>query len=161
MSELSKEQVYQNYEQAILEGQVCRYKKFGLVNVRPANPGEKITTCIKGEIETTNVANSGDVVVMNMLTDSREQYILAGPVFKKRYTFQQSEAPIGNWNAYVPTGETDAFVWNAEPSTFVAPWGEPMVINPGDFLCRVPGTVDDIYRIAKTEMEETYRKVGE
>ncbi len=157
MTLISKEQIQQTFEDMVEQGKVERYKKYGAVDARLAIPGEKITTVIDGEIETTNVANRGDVVVMNTTTKSREQYIITIDKFNGRYVDPQNL--VESWGTFFPSGETDAFVWDGNSMSFIAPWGEEMIVHNGDYIARIPGTSDDIYRIARDEFLNTYTPV--
>ncbi len=59
------------------------YKKRGLVNARIAKDAERITTTLKdGTVETTNTAQSGDVIVTNPMG---EEYVMPMEKFAARY----------------------------------------------------------------------------
>ncbi len=155
--QLSKVEIQGLFESLFSSGLTNRYKKFQPVDARQADNGEIIITVIGGEIETTNVAKDNGVILMNMTTKSREQYILTLDKFKSRY--KHTETINGEWNRYEPIGEVDCIEWINRSAQFLAPWDELMIINKGDFLCRVPGTIDDVYRIARDEFFETYKPV--
>lgn len=136
--------------QAVFEknlAKVLRYKKIVPVDARLAVPGERIITVIDGIEETSNTAKADQVVVMNITTNSREMYILDRSNFDKRYL--ATELLNSKWQTFQPQGETDAFEWTGGHVQFDAPWGEEMLMVEGDYLCRVPDTEDDIYRIER------------
>lgn len=140
------------------------YEKFQKVFARRANEGERINTRTADGLETTNAAKPGDFVVKNQ-TEAGEEYILSKEKFKKRYQFLR-EAEAG-YAEYQPIGKIVALEMNAAeleqlrlPSEFhfTAPWGEDMVCKKGDFLVSPPD-FSEVYRIARKEFFETYRKI--
>jgi hypothetical protein len=50
------------------------------------------------------------------------------------------------------------FFGELEILEFVAPWGESMIVKPGDYLV-TPPEKNEIYRIAQKEFEETYKQL--
>jgi hypothetical protein len=140
-----------------------KYRKFQKVHARPADPGEVITSTTADGEETTNRAGADDMVVKN-LTEAREQYIVGKNKFESRYT--PVEAVDDKWTLYAPLGEvmaidisreiTDSFDVGAE-FYIVAPWGSEQLSREGDkFVAPLPG-LDEIYRIARQEFDETYQ----
>lgn len=100
--------------------------------------------------ETQNTAEQNDIIISG---PSGEKYAIKPAKFQKMYVGQMGgpvhpEQSPRNVAAY--TG--DAVV------NFMAPWGEIMVLKPGDYLVRE----DDgkYYRIAKHEYEMTYNQPG-
>lgn len=154
---ISQVDIHNLFEEYFQEGKTARYKKFQYIEARKGDEGEVVVTIIRGEIETTNkVQVPNAAVVMNMTTKSREQYILLPEQFQKRYL--ETDKLSDDWQRFYPKGEVDAVEWDGESIQFVAPWGEPMVLHKGDFFCRVPDTYEDVYRIARQEFFETYKK---
>lgn len=48
----------------------------------------------------------------------------------------------------------------AEKFTFDAPWGEPMLVEDGDYIAVADiNNLDDIYRIEQESFKKTYKKV--
>lgn len=100
--------------------------------------------------ETQNTAEPDDVI---MSGPSGERYVVKSAKFPKLYVGrigdpvhpEQSPRSVA---AY--TGDT--------PVSFVAPWGESMVLKPGDYL--VKEDEGKYYRIAKLEYEMTYNPPG-
>ncbi|RWZ87226.1 MAG: hypothetical protein EO766_11920 [Hydrotalea sp. AMD] len=131
-----------------------RFYKFREVQARKAIPCEVVVTVINGEIETKNVADQDSVVVMNITTKSREQHIISTTKFASRY--QNGENITEDWSTFQPIGEVDAMEWFEDSVEFEAPWGELMIIHKGDFLCGIPDSPTDIYRIARAEFFDTY-----
>lgn len=131
-------------------GLVNYYKKFGTVHARRASDGERITTQINGQAETTNTAQSGDWIVTGA---KGEQYILSDDKFSTRYA---KTAKPGEYRA---VGGCFAFELPAGISfRFLAPWGEEMLANGGDYLASTkPTGDDDIYRIERSVFHSTYR----
>ena len=152
---ISREEIQATFQQYFDAGLVARYKKYQQVDARQATPGELIVTLIAGKLETQQTATNGQVVVMNLATKSREQQLLNADKFQSRY--EEIDKPLSeDWTRFNPIGLVDATVWTGDDTEFNAPWGEPMVIGKGDFLCRVPETYDDVYRIARSEFLHTY-----
>ena len=130
------------------------FQKKGEVLARKAVEGEKINTIIDGELETTNVAKKGDVVVKGV---KDEEYIMSKEKFDNRY----SGGEVGDaFSTFKAKGKTWAMEYVGKPIEFVASWGEKMILKTGDFLCNPekdkPG---DLYRIEKSAFNQTYEKV--
>lgn len=135
---------------AFAAGELKRYKKFGTVHARPAVNGERIVTILDGVKETENTAKHGDIVVTG---PKGEEYIIGKDKFKSRY---KSTAKHGE---YEPIGEGFATRYTGEEFRFPAPWGEEMLIQPGDYLYTPAIGSDDIYRIEAEVFKQTYRRV--
>jgi hypothetical protein len=136
------------------------YRKHQAVMARAAVVGELIVSVTSSGEETRNTASEGDYVVKN-LTRAEELYIVRGPAFRERYELESS---LDEWSRYRPLGRVialevgDALVFElgvANKFWIQAPWNEPQVTEVGDFLV-CPPNATEIYRIARTEFEETY-----
>jgi len=136
------------------------YKKKNIF-ARPAQQGETVHTTTSDGLETTNQAQAGDFVVRNQ-TSAGEAYIVPADKFVQRYV--ALHRTDGDWLEYQPTGRLTAVALTAErladlglPEAFefVAPWGSSMVAKVGDYIGG-PENLTEIYRIARTEFEETY-----
>lgn len=100
--------------------------------------------------ETQNIAEPNDIIISGA---SGEKYVIKPAKFSKLYLGQiggtiypeQSSRNVGVYTGSVPV-------------TFVAPWGESMVLKPGDYL--VKESEGKYYRIAKKEYEMTYNQPG-
>ena len=126
-----------------------KYVKFTKVRARPAKVGEMIETITSDGKETQNKAKEGDYVVTN-LGGSGEEYILSGQKLRDRYD------EIGD-SIFQAKGSCMALQYNGEPTEFIASWGEPMVLKPGDLICTPLPSMDEVYRIALAEFLNTYR----
>jgi hypothetical protein len=107
-------------------------------------PFDVETTTADGK-ETQNKAEVGDVL---MSGPSAEKYVLKPAKFKKMYDVKNDIAvPEQSDRMTARYDGTTSF-------TFPAPWGEQMVIKPGDYVIKEgPGK---FYRIAKKEYTQTY-----
>jgi hypothetical protein len=140
-----------------------RYRKFQQVHARPASPGEVIISLTDDGEETTNTADAGDMVVRNQ-TQAQEEYIIGGARFLERYSMVR---PVdGAWKLYEPRGEVLGIEITRELAaefgvgqqfTIVAPWGTEQTARVGDMFVSPLPDLDEIYRIARKEFEETYR----
>lgn len=110
----------------------------------------KVITMTTDGKETQNVAEQNDIIISG---PSREKYAIKPAKFHKMYVGQMG-GPVNPEqsprNVAVYTG--DAVV------NFMAPWGESMVLKPGDYLVREED--GKYYRIAKKEYEMTYNPPG-
>lgn len=113
-------------------------------------PGLRVVTITADGKETENTANEGDVI---MSGPSGEQYVIKGPKFDKLYT----ENPDGTRIPEQSPRQVSKYE-GTEEITFTAPWGESMILKPGDYLVK---DGDGYYRIAKTEYEQTYNPPGQ
>jgi archaellum component FlaG (FlaF/FlaG flagellin family) len=100
--------------------------------------------------ETQNVAEQNDVIISG---PSREQYVIKSAKFPKLYVGQ-----IGG-PVHPEQSPRNVAIYNGNAVVnFVAPWGENMVLKPGDYL--VKEDEGKYYRIAKQEYEMTYNTPG-
>ena len=134
-----------------------------------AEPGE-LETVIKGVKETSRPYQAGDYIIQN---PTGERYALDRATFTKRYLtdapepattpevaaegFQLFVACGHVWAHQVTQAECDA---SFPSSSFMAAWGEPMRVEPGDFLCMPSPAGGEVYRIAKDAFAETYAAVS-
>lgn len=138
-----------------------KYQKKGKFLYRYADPGETILTIVDGKLETMKTVGELEVVLMNIeLGSSCEQYIISLSTFLKRYVIYKEEILIGGhtWKRAVASGRVIAFENTLEePFMFMAPWGEEMICNQGDYLANpVGGEPTDVYRIEKNTFLQTY-----
>ena len=154
--------VHALFDQAEREGRVGLARKTMPVDARPAQPGEVVVTLIAGEGEETRSppAQPGDIVVRNRCeTTGNEEILVAAAKFAERYDGPQGPADAGGWRPYRPRGVEMRYlvVRDADGAfTFTAPWGEPMVAQPGDAIVRDPQNPADTYRIAAAAFACTY-----
>ena len=123
-------------------------------------------------METTNTAKGDDYVVRNS-TGAQELYLLGGEKLHARYTrihgstYEVTKFPwekpdlgtgvVQTWCHYQATGKCRAVKYNGREVQFMASWGEPMALKPGDMLCTPLPQKGEVYRIAAREFSETYR----
>jgi hypothetical protein len=100
--------------------------------------------------ETQNVAQPDDII---MSGPSKENYVVKAAKFPKLYQGQ-----IGKTVVPEQSPRMVALYSGNEVVNFVAPWGENMVLKPGDYV--VKDGDQGYYRIAKAEYEQTYNQPG-
>jgi hypothetical protein len=109
-------------------------------------PQTVITVTADGK-ETQNKAEPNDIIISG---PSKEKYAIKAAKFPKLY-----QGELGGVITPEQSPRTVAQVINLQqPITFKAPWGEDMVLKPGDYL--VKDGDQGYYRIAKQEYEQTY-----
>lgn len=96
--------------------------------------------------ETQNTAAVGDIIMSGA---TGENYVIKAAKFPKLY-----QGTIGN-DVYPEQSQRQVALYTGDPVTFKAPWGEDMIIKPGDYLVKDPANTG-YYRIAKVEFEKTY-----
>jgi len=99
--------------------------------------------------ETQKPGKAGDIM---MSGPSKENYVIDAAKFSKLY--QQA----GNGIVIPEQGPRLVSPYNGPAVTFTAPWGESMVLKPGDYLVKDGDA--GYYRIAKHEYEQTYNPPG-
>lgn len=107
---------------------------------------EEVVTITAAGAETRNSAAPGDVI---MSGPSGERYVVKAAKFGGLYD--------GEVGATVIPNQSQRLVKEYEGAAsvvFVAPWGERMILNPGDYV--VSDGPDAFYRIARVEFEDTY-----
>lgn len=143
-----------------------RFCKTRQIQARPAEEGEEIVTVTADGVETKNTAKPGDMVVRN-LTGAQELYIIGAKSFPRLY--EQVEELEDGWALYDPKGEvlavevTDQLTGDlgvSEEFLIEAPWGSDERVRVGDFLVAPFPTLRKIYRIARTEFDQTYRRAS-
>ena len=107
-----------------------------------------VTTTTDGK-ETQNVAEDGDIIMSGA---TGENYVIKGAKFSKLY-----HGNIGG-DVYPEQSPRQVALYTGGETKFKAPWGEDMVIKPGDYLVKDPANTG-YYRIAKVEFEKTYNKL--
>jgi len=146
------------------EGQL--FQKSKPIYARPAKMGETIQTITSDGLETENkVTKAGSFVVQNQ-TKAQEQYIVEGAIFQSKYELL-APAKAG-FSLYKPVGRIKVIkltrrLWatlNFPPKQihFEAPWGQKMVLKLYDYIVS-PLDYSEVYRIARKEFWETYKKI--
>lgn len=148
----------------ILEKNGERYKKVTMIKAKKAETGAWIITKTSDGIETRNQAKDGDMLVENQ-TSSFEQYLIKSDIFFKKYEIEQclergwaTYKPLGQVIAYRVSNVDFEFFREVNILEFEAPWGETMIVKPGDYLV-MPTEKNEIYRIAQKEFDETYKQI--
>ncbi len=141
------------------------YQKKTRVFARPARAGERVDTITSDGLETTHVASSDAMMLVQNQTTAGERYLVPAELFARRY--RHLRAVSDGWAEYESVGRIRAVELTSElleqlglPAEFefTAPWGSPMVARQGDFLVG-PEQPSEVYRIARVEFEETYALV--
>ena len=99
--------------------------------------------------ETQNTADVGDIIFSGA---TGENYVIKSAKLPKLYN-----GNVGG-DIYPEQSPRQVALYTDEPVTFKAPWGEDMIIKPGDYLVKDPANTG-YYRIAKVEFEKTYNKL--
>lgn len=133
------------------------------VYARSGKLNEEILTYTSDGLETKNIVKKGDMVVQNM-TNAKEQYIVPLVKFNKKYSFYKKYND--EWSIYMPKGEIKAVLVdkkllkelgiNEKEFYIKTAWNEKMIVKENDYLVS-PIDMSEVYRIAKTEFFETYR----
>ena len=100
--------------------------------------------------ETQNTAEPNDIIISGA---TGERYVIKSAKFPKLYVGQ-----IGGQVHPEQSPRNVAAYSGNSPVTFKAPWGEDMILKPGDYL--VKEDEGKYYRIAKKEYELTYNPPG-
>ncbi|WP_277287257.1 hypothetical protein [Sneathia sanguinegens] len=160
-SEFSQESIVEKLKPFLENARV--YKKFKKVYARSGKLNEEILTYTSDGLETKNIVKKGDMVVQNM-TNAKEQYIVPLVKFNKKYSFY--EKYNDEWSIYMPKGEIKAVLVdkkllkelgiNEKEFYIKTAWNEKMIVKENDYLVS-PIDMSEVYRIAKTEFFETYR----
>lgn len=114
-----------------------------------AESEQPVVTITSDGKETENVAAAGDVI---MSGPSGEMYVVKAGKFGGLY-----DGGVGSTVIPSQAPREVAQYTGADPLLFTAPWGEEMVLKPGDYLV---ADGESYYRIAQAEYEETYNPPG-
>lgn len=136
------------------EADIQYFRKDVTVGMRPAIPGEAITTIMKdGHIETHNVAKENQVVIKN---PDGEQYIIDAQKFEDRYEYsKEPSVDDDGFISYDAKGGPMKVIRLSENVEFTAPWGSLMQIKAGGVI--VDNGPGDIYGIQPEEFKNTYK----
>ena len=111
---------------------------------------QPVVTVTSDGKETQNVATPTDVI---MSGPSKENYVVKAAKFPKLY-----QGTMGGPVIPEQSPRLVALYAVKMPVTFTAPWGESMILKPGDYLVKDGDA--GYYRIAKLEYDQTYNKPG-
>jgi adenylate kinase family enzyme len=133
-----------------------KFVKDGIPGQMPAmtytvsNQEQPVVTVTSDGKETQNVATPTDVI---MSGPSKENYVVKAAKFPKLY-----QGTMGGPVVPEQSPRLVALYAGKAPVTFTAPWGESMILKPGDYLVKDGDA--GYYRIAKLEYDQTYNKPG-
>ena len=116
-----------------------------------SNKQQPVVTVTSDGKETQNVAEEHDII---MSGPSRENYVVKASKFPKLYT-----GGLGSTVVPEQGPRTVAEYTGNTPISFKAPWGEQMVLKPGDYLVKDGDA--GYYRIAQAEYKQTYNPLNE
>lgn len=147
--------------QPIIKSQGRLYKKTRTILARRATEKEKIITVVDRIVETENIAEPGDYIVINQ-TSEKESYVIKAEEFAKRY----SEHRILNdgLTEYLPISKNYGILLTFDLLSqlnlphhfyFIAPWSEPVYARIGDYILSNL-EYEDIYRVERSKFLETY-----
>ena len=134
---------------------------------KPAEEGEVVITVTNDGMETSNIANFGDMLIKNQ-TIANEMYVMSEQSFQQRYA--NMEDPVldnDGFQEFLPIGKINALLIDSQlliklnlPDEFYfqAPWQSKMICKKNDFLA-CPPDFSQVYRIAHKEFFETYMRI--
>ena len=159
--------VLETWEQRLKASPV--FAKSTKVQAKVMTEAGELETVIKGVKETSRAYKVGDYIIQN---PTGERYAIDRATFTKRYLvlaaepattpemaeegFQLFTACGHVWAHQITQAECDA---SFPSSSFMAAWGEPMRMEPGDFLCMPSPAGGEVYRIEKDAFAQTYAAV--
>jgi hypothetical protein len=140
------------------------YKKSGTFLYRFPSENETVLTIVAGKLEALKTAVFGESVVLRNISlgSSAETYIIDLVVFAKRYDLIEKSVTVDKvlWKYCEAIGKVEAFCYHGKTIEFVAPWGEKMLCEDGDYIARpLGGSPEDIYRIEKQTFNQTYTEI--
>ena len=151
---------------ALIRDKGGNYRKFRQVHARPAVAGEVVVSVTSDGKETTNTAAAGDMVIRN-LTEAREEYNVDQATFERLYT--EVEPVDNSWTLYDPIGQIRAIEISRDlrdllrvgkEFLIMAPWGTEQLCKEGDLFVAPLPNLDKVYRIARSEFNQTYRSTA-
>lgn len=134
----------------LFSDEVKCFKKVSTVKAKIIPIGQEVVTTIDGVIETRNIATENSILVEG---PSGEQYIVSVDKFNERYSGNELNNEFKTFEA---KGECYAFKYEGENTVFMAPWGETMILNKGDYLASPNQEVTEVYRIEEKVFKLTY-----
>jgi hypothetical protein len=138
------------------------FQKHVIVYIRYAIEKELVFTMVNGKLETIKQAQKGDYVILNpTIGGSGERYVREAAAVRERYDIMPDTTVMiegSHWYQAQSKGFVKGFVYEGEPIRFEAPWGEAMILEPGDFLANsLSDGPDFIYRIEAGAFRDTYQ----
>jgi len=111
---------------------------------------QPVVTVTSDGKETQNVAAVNDII---MSGPSQENYVVKAAKFPKLY-----QGAVGKTVIPEQSPRLVALYRGPQAVTFTAPWGESMILKPGDYLVKDGDA--GYYRIARVEYDQTYNAPG-
>jgi archaellum component FlaG (FlaF/FlaG flagellin family) len=115
-----------------------------------ATQEQPVVTVTSDGKETQNMAAVNDII---MSGPSQENYVVKAAKFPKLY-----QGAVGKTVIPEQSPRMVALYRGPQAVTFTAPWGESMVLKPGDYLVKDGDA--GYYRIARVEYDQTYNAPG-
>jgi hypothetical protein len=116
-----------------------------------ATQQQPVVTVTSDGKETQNIAATNDII---MSGPSKENYVVKAAKFPKLY-----QGTLGGTVVPEQSPRLVALYTGKTPVTFTAPWGESMILKPGDYLVKDGDA--GYYRVAKIEYKQTYNEPGQ
>jgi hypothetical protein len=116
-----------------------------------AEKAQRVITITADGKETEKNANPGDII---MSGPSRENYVISQEKFDEMYEHISDDTVIPK-----QTPRMVAAYNGTDTVKFKAPWGEDMILKPGDYLVKETDG-KGYYRIAAAEYMQTYNPPG-
>lgn len=142
------------------------HQKSKNIFARKGEKGECIVTKTSDGKETENSVKDDSSFVVKNQTDAGEEYIVTQQKFQEKYTLIGEGK--GNYQEYQSKGKVQAIkltrkLWNElklsdKQFYFEPPWKGSMVAKLYDYIV-CPPDFSEIYRIARKEFWETYKKI--
>ena len=146
------------------------YAKVARMHIRRVDEAGSLATVLQGKVETTNSYAAGDYIVHGT---EGERYVLTPATFEARYhtdtavdTADPALAADG-YRLYMPKGRVwaeqiadAAMLASTFPAgKFIAPWGNEMAMEVGDWVASPYPAANQVYRIEKIAFANTYSLV--
>lgn len=167
MTPTSQQEARVRWENTLRAGQL--YAKCVKVHAKECKEKGVCETVLNGVAETSKAYQAGDFMLVN---PAGERYMVDGPIFRKRYLIdapepaQTAELDAEGFQLYTACGRcwakqlTQAECEESFPThSFIASWGESMMVEPGDWIAVPAPAGGEVYRIENTVFTNTYAPV--
>ena len=145
------------------------FAKTAKMHAKCAAAAGVLETIIKGQKETSKAYRPGDYILQGA---EGEQYCIDGHVFHQRYAraFEPAQTKLlqdEGFRLYSATGRVWAHQLGEQECAasfpagqFIAAWGEPMAVAPGDWLVAPRPAANEVYRVEVSAFAKTRRQHG-
>jgi hypothetical protein len=141
------------------KGEVFRKKIHA--DCRRAVPGEIVVTSINGVKETQNTAREGDWVIRPR-TGAAPAYIITAAKFADNWD-PAVLSRNGEWEEHAPldsvTSRRQSVTYEGEDTSFLADWGEEMILRSGDQIAAYVHKDSEVFRIEQGEFAASYEPI--